>query len=112
MSGYRIVIRPRLQTIQRDTRISDPASACYHAPLVILHGPPTNTKALFMGRSWFPFGGGAAKRQVCAVVAASPPVSYRHAVEGKGSEDDVEWRSYRRYWEGEIWMTLKNVTKD
>lgn len=77
-------------------------ATCFVRCRLDLYRPPQNTTALFMGRSWLPFGEGAAKRQVCAVVAASPPVSYRHAVEGKGSDDDVEWRSYRRYWEGDI----------
>lgn len=63
-----------------------------------------------MGKSWLPFGGGAAKRDLCAVVAASPPLSYRHALEGKGDHSDGEWRSYRRYWQGKKEVEIRNDT--
>lgn len=53
--------------------------------------------ALQMGRSWFPY---ARKKELCAVVAASPPLSYEHAKQGLDGGDGG-WRSYNRYWTGE-----------
>ena len=54
--------------------------------------------ALQMGRSWFPLA--SRKSGLCAVVAASPPLSYAHAEQGLDGGDGG-WRSYKRYWTGE-----------
>lgn len=54
---------------------------------------------MLMGRSWIPFA--SRRSQLCAVVAASPPLSYDHAKRGP-DDGDGEWRSYERYQTGEI----------
>ncbi|CAM9257882.1 unnamed protein product [Pylaiella littoralis] len=53
--------------------------------------------AMLMGKSWIPFV--TRKSPLCAVVAASPPLSYEHAKQGL-DDGDGEWRSYKRYWSG------------
>lgn len=53
---------------------------------------------MLMGKSWIPFV--TRKSPLCAVVAASPPLSYEHAKQGL-DDGDGEWRSYKRYWSGE-----------
>ncbi|CAM9401485.1 unnamed protein product [Laminaria digitata] len=53
--------------------------------------------ALQMGRSWFPLA--TRKSELCALVAASPPLSYAHAKQGLDGGDGG-WRSYKRYWTG------------
>lgn len=57
---------------------------------------------MLLGRSWIPFVSG--KSDLCAVVAASSPLSYEHAK--RGQDDDGEWRSYKRYRTGEIMYLL------
>ncbi|CAM9152080.1 unnamed protein product [Ascophyllum nodosum] len=52
-----------------------------------------------MARPWVPFL--PRKSDLCALVLASPPVSYEHAKRWADG-DDGEWRSYKRYAKGYV----------
>lgn len=95
----------------RDTSYSSPPSS-FRSPEVFSHVqryvvflssqhplsyPDVAVSAMRMGRRWLPFL--PRKSDLCAVVAASPAVSYEHSKQGLGG-DDGEWRSYKRYARG------------